>query len=582
MRRIAVINQKGGVGKTTTAVNLGAALAREGKRVLLIDLDPQSHLTLHVGVDPATRPAGAYEALIQSTPLDEIRRTVADNLWLVGSHIDLAAAEVELVSVIGREVILRDLLDAHRADYDYVIMDCPPSLGVLTLNALAAANEIFIPLQPHYLALHGLSKLLETVSLVARRINPALRVTGVVVCMYEAGTRLATEVLEDVQSFLRAAEGGGEPWAGARVFRTVIRRNIKLAECPSHGKTIFDYEPKSNGAEDYAALAVEVRAMVEAGVAASGAQNPPASPKPTTATAAETALPPRARRGAATAEKPTAKPPLAADEPPRKEQAAPPKKAEATPTKAKKAAAGTRPTRDAAKADAIAAATMEAQAIAPAAPEPAATPAAPPVAQTVAKPKSPREGPPKSVTAEPVTSKPPVATKPAPPKALRTKPPAATPPVPATKTAEPLASSPPPREATAKSATAKSVTATPVSLTPVTLRPVAAKSAAPRPGAEKPRAAAPAASPPASGSAAEAPPASRTNGPEDSPDAVAALPPAGNKTSAPGAPKENTGREAVAAPAPRRRPKTRAVDVVQPVAKIEPVLPPDEPLSQTG
>lgn len=277
MRRIAVINQKGGVGKTTTAANLGAALAAAGQRVLLIDLDPQSHLTLHVGLDPATRAGGTYEALIQSTPLDRVRRQVADNLWIVGSHIDLAAAEVELVSVIGREVILRDLLEAHATEYDYVIMDCPPSLGVLTLNALAAAGEIFIPLQPHYLALHGLSKLLETVSLVARRINPALRVTGVVVCMHEPGTRLATEVLDDVASFLRTSEQSNEPWAGARVFKTLIRRNIKLAECPSHGMTIFTYAPKSNGADDYAALALEVRAMVEPGIVTQAAPEPASS-----------------------------------------------------------------------------------------------------------------------------------------------------------------------------------------------------------------------------------------------------------------------------------------------------------------
>jgi len=263
MRRIAIINQKGGVGKTTTAVNLGSALARAGRRVLLVDLDPQSHLTLHVGVDPATKPGGIYEALTQSTPLAQLRKRIRENLWLIGSHIDLAAAEVELVSVVGREGILRDLLDADSADYDYIIMDCPPSLGVLTLNALAAAEEVFIPLQPHYLALHGLSKLLETVSLVCKRINPALRVTGIVVCMHEAGTRLATEVLEDVASFLRDSETAGQPWSGARVFRSVIRRNIKLAECPSHGLTIFDYAPASNGAEDYAALATEVCAMVE-------------------------------------------------------------------------------------------------------------------------------------------------------------------------------------------------------------------------------------------------------------------------------------------------------------------------------
>jgi chromosome partitioning protein len=324
MRRIAIINQKGGVGKTTTTVNLGAALAQAGKRVLLVDLDPQSHLTLHLGIDPSTRPGGTYEALTQSTPLDQVRKQVAENLWMVGSHIDLAAAEIELVSVVGREVILRDLLDAHKANYDYVLMDCPPSLGVLTLNALAAASEIFIPLQPHYLALHGLSKLLETVSLVARRINPALRVTGVVVCMHEAGTRLASEVLEDVALFLHASETGSSPWAGARVFKTLIRRNIKLAECPSHGMTIFGYAPKSNGAEDYAALGDEVRTMTEAVeckpavvAPATPAETPAVVARPSSVSLEETGTPAPARpaRAAATAPAPET-PPVSVTPPP--------------------------------------------------------------------------------------------------------------------------------------------------------------------------------------------------------------------------------------------------------------------------
>jgi chromosome partitioning protein len=263
MRRIAVMNQKGGVGKTTTTVHVGAALARAGRRVLLIDLDAQSHLTLHLGVDPAARPAGTYEALTQGVPLAGLRRTIGPNLDLIPSHIDLAAAEAELVSVVGREVILRDLIAYDDGVYDYVLMDCPPSLGVLTLNALAAADEVFIPLQPHYLALHGLSKLLETVLLVHSRINPGLRVTGVVVCMHEAGTRLASEVMDDVRAFLASSADSGQPWAGARVLATIIRRNIKLAECPSHGKTIFDYAPRSNGAEDYTALAAEIHAMTE-------------------------------------------------------------------------------------------------------------------------------------------------------------------------------------------------------------------------------------------------------------------------------------------------------------------------------
>lgn len=271
MRRIAIINQKGGVGKTTSAVNLGAALARAGNRVLMVDLDPQAHLSLHLGQDPAAGSPGVYELLTGggSASISKVRAKVASNLWVVSSSIDLAAAEVELVSVVGREVILRDLLDQHvglgtngrSPQYDYVLMDCPPSLGVLTLNGLCAAHEVFIPLQPHYLALQGLGKLLETVSLVSKRINPTLKVAGVVVCMHDAGTKLAGEVIEDVRSFLEAARGTPVPWAEARVFDTFIRRNIKLAEAPSYGQSIFDYASDSNGAKDYEHLAREVQGL---------------------------------------------------------------------------------------------------------------------------------------------------------------------------------------------------------------------------------------------------------------------------------------------------------------------------------
>ncbi len=261
MRRIAIINQKGGVGKTTTAVNLAAALARSGQRVLVLDLDPQAHATTHLGVEPDGSAPSMYDVLVKNRPIAEAVRPIADNLWLAGADINLAAAEVELAGVVGREVILRDLLgqdEAYDFTYDFVLMDCGPSLGVLTLNALAAAGEVFIPLQPHFLALHGLGKLLETTGLVARRINPALRVTGIVVCMYEATTRLCQEVIRDVEGYLEKARSGSAPWSGARIFDTRIRRNIKLAECPSHGCSIFAYAPSCNGAEDYTDLAREV------------------------------------------------------------------------------------------------------------------------------------------------------------------------------------------------------------------------------------------------------------------------------------------------------------------------------------
>ena len=232
MRRIAVINQKGGVGKTTTAINVGSALAAMGQRVLLLDLDPQAHLTIHLGVEPSSDRAGVYAMLTRNMPVAEARCAVRENLWLVPSHIDLAATEIELLTVMGREMILRDLLDADPEPWDYVLMDCPPSLGVLTLNVLVAATEVLIPLQPHVLALQGMGKLLETISLVSQRLNPTLKVAGVVLCMHEQGTRLAAEVVEDLRGFLEESRNSACPWSEARVFDAVIRRNIKLAECP--------------------------------------------------------------------------------------------------------------------------------------------------------------------------------------------------------------------------------------------------------------------------------------------------------------------------------------------------------------
>jgi chromosome partitioning protein len=258
MRRIAIINQKGGVGKTTTAVNLAAALARAGQRVCVLDLDPQAHATTHLGIEPDGAAPSMYEVLIDLRPLLQVRRNIADNLWLVGSDINLAAAEVELAGVVGREVILRDLLAADQEPYDYVLMDCAPSLGVLTLNALAAATEVLIPLQPHFLALHGLGKLLETAALVRKRLNPHLHVTGVVLCLYEASTRLSHEVQRDLETYLDRSRDQNLPWSKAKVFESRIRRNIKLAECPSFGQSIFSYAPSCHGAEDYAALANEV------------------------------------------------------------------------------------------------------------------------------------------------------------------------------------------------------------------------------------------------------------------------------------------------------------------------------------
>lgn len=261
MRTIAIINQKGGVGKTTTAVNLSAALAAMQRRVLLIDFDPQSHASLHLGVAPGHQERSIYDVLGGSCSLGEARRPAAEHLDVVGAHIDLSAAEVELAGEVGRELILRDKIGTLTDEYDYLLIDCPPSLGVLTLNALAAVEEVFIPLQPHFLALHGLSKLLETISVVSRRLNPRLRVSGIVFCQYESSTNLAAEVSRDVEEFFQQARDQGGPWSGAQPFPTRIRRNVRLAEAPSFGQSIFDYSPESNGAVDYQSLALEVLAQ---------------------------------------------------------------------------------------------------------------------------------------------------------------------------------------------------------------------------------------------------------------------------------------------------------------------------------
>ncbi len=258
-KTIAVINQKGGVGKTTTTVNLGAALANCGHRVLLIDLDPQAHLTMHLGVDSTDKKNSVYQLLIGSQSVDNIIRNVSKKLFVLPSHIDLAAAEVELAGIVDRQVILHQAIQQSLERFDFVLIDCPPSLGTLTINALAAAQEVLICLQGHFLALQGMGKLLETVHLAAGRINRQLQVVGVLLCMFESGTRLAAEVATDLEQFLAAARGKNLPWSQARIFDTRIRRNIKLAESPSFGMDIFRYAPTSHGAQDYNTFARELQ-----------------------------------------------------------------------------------------------------------------------------------------------------------------------------------------------------------------------------------------------------------------------------------------------------------------------------------
>ncbi len=265
-RIIALLNQKGGVGKTTTTVNIGAAMARRGQRILLVDLDPQAHLTLHLGVDAdADEPVSElsiYDLLLNPAEnADAAVSHVDERLDVIRSEVDLAAVETELAAAPDRYTRLADHLRRVADRYDVILLDCPPSLGLLTINALACAREVIIPMQAHFLALQGVGKLLETVSMMASRVNPLLRVTGVILCMHESTTRLAQEVVADLEAFFEQNRSQPVPWRDARILRPHVRRNIKLAESPSFGKSIFDYEPTCPGAQDYAALAATVLAL---------------------------------------------------------------------------------------------------------------------------------------------------------------------------------------------------------------------------------------------------------------------------------------------------------------------------------
>ncbi len=264
VRQIAFMNQKGGVGKTTTAVNIAAGIAKAGRKVLLVDLDPQAHATLHLGVstspeNEAERQPTVYDLLLDpSIKLESVVRPARENLDLLPSETDLAAAETELAAETDRLTRLRVAIDKAQnagAGYQYVLMDCPPSLGVLTLNALACVREVFIPMQAQFLALQGVGKMMQTVALVGRTVNPNLHVTGVILCCHDSTTTHGREVVADLDGFFEQARGTEVPWRNGRVYRPVIRRNVKLQEAPSFGQTIFEYAPKCAGTEDYGALA---------------------------------------------------------------------------------------------------------------------------------------------------------------------------------------------------------------------------------------------------------------------------------------------------------------------------------------
>lgn len=256
-RVIAILNQKGGVGKTTTTVNLAAALAEMGNRILVIDLDPQTHLGLHFGVEDAA--TSVYDLLMDDDiPITDALVTARAHIDLVTSEVDLAAAESELAAKTDRHDLLSKKLAPVLGEYDFVFIDCPPSLGLLTINALAAAEELIVPMQTHFLALQGVSRLFETVQMLVGGLNPNLRVTGVVLCMHERNTKLAREVVDDLQEFFEASKDQEVPWRNCIILDPPIRRNVKLAEAPSFGQTIFDYEPECAGAQDYKKLAQSV------------------------------------------------------------------------------------------------------------------------------------------------------------------------------------------------------------------------------------------------------------------------------------------------------------------------------------
>ena len=249
---IALVNQKGGVGKTTTSVNLAAYLAAGGKRVLLVDIDPQANASTGVGVRLAAQDKHIYHSLLEPKVVtDIVKPTKVERLWIAPAHTDLAGAAVELVGLEGREFRLQQALELLRQDYDFIIVDCPPSLGLLTINGLVAADQVLIPLQPEYYALEGLGQLLNTINLIQTHLKPSLGILGALVTMYDVRNRLAGAVVEELKMHFPN-----------KLFQTMIPRNVRLAEAPSYGQPISLYDPHSRGAQAYSALAAEILALL--------------------------------------------------------------------------------------------------------------------------------------------------------------------------------------------------------------------------------------------------------------------------------------------------------------------------------